>query len=409
MRRLDWYIAWRYLFSRERKGLVSAITLISVLGVAIGVASLIVTLGVMDGANKLLYGRMAGLFPHLRIMSPTREPYQLDERLLARLRQDPEVVAAEPIIYKMGVIQSRAGVEAQKQIVPIIGIDELKGGTSVYTLPSLKPGQTLTIPKGEVMLGEPLARKINAKAGDSILVIASSGRLRSALTPSFNTSRMTVKDTFATGLYNFDSTVAFMSKADMRRIFNVPEGAVDYVHVKLKDPARAAMVAGRLNLPPHQYLVYTWEQESGDFFAAIQLQKFGLFIILLLIVLVAAFNIIGTLILMVMEKTREVGILRAIGAGRGLTARVFLLEGVLIGLAGTLVGLVIGLVLCAAIPLIRLDMPAKVYNFDHLPVSVQPLSVALIVLSSMLICTLASLLPALSAARLNPVEALRYD
>ena len=405
-RSIEWFIAWRYLFSRERKSLVSAITLISVTGVAVGVAALIVVIGVMDGANELLFSRMTSLFPHLRITTSTREDIALDPALLARLRVNPEMQLAEPVLQKLGGIQSARGIEAQKQGIQLIGVDEL-GKSALYRLPRLKTGETIRLNPGEILLGTPMAKKLNVKTSDTVTVLVPDPA-RSASRMNLIPARMRVKGTYDTGFYTFDANNAFINKDQMRRLFGMRENHASYIHVKLKDPFKAPEVKQALDLGEN-YFVTTWKDESGDFFSAIQIQKFGLFIILLLIILVAAFNIIGTLILMVIEKTREVGILRAVGASEGFSARIFLIEGMLIGLAGTLAGLVLGLVICALIPLVKIQMPAQIYNFDHLPVTVNPVSVVLIVISSMAICTLAALFPARQAAKLNPVEALRYD
>jgi len=159
---------------------------------------------------------------------------------------------------------------------------------------------------------------------------------------------------------------------------------------------------------PAGYSLTTWEEENGDFFGALSLEKIGLFVILLLIILVAAFNIIGTLILMVIEKTREVGILRAIGSSERTIGRIFLLNGMVIGVVGTVVGVIAGLGLCLAIKWFPIELP-EAYYFNHVPVKIRFITISAIVICSLAICTLAALYPARQAARLNPVEALRYD
>ena len=404
---LSWFIARRYLISHERKALASVITAISVTGVAVGVAALIVVIGVMDGARVHLFGKMANLIPHLKISPHGESNLMVTQGLLDRIRQDPAVVFVEPVLESQAVVQAAKGTEAQKDAVAIIGIDDLKASPiykdtirSSGTLPRLAPK--------EILLGSPLADKLQAKVnGTAIVILLGQGAKRSTLALSPG-GALKIKGFFDTGFYAFDSQAAFVSTQQFRDMFSVKPGAASYLYVRLKDPFQAEKVRERLNLWA-DYNVQTWVELNGDFFSAIKMEKISLFIILLLIILVAAFNIIGTLVLMVIEKTREVGILRAIGASEGLITRIFLLDGVSIGAMGTLLGVIIGSVIGLLIPAIRINMPPKVYNFDHLPVEINPWTVAIIVISSLTISTLAALIPARQAARLNPVEALRYD
>lgn len=397
-----WFIAKRYLFSRERKALVSMITIISVIGVAVGVAALIVVIGVMDGADKLLFGKISDLWPHIRITSV--EGVQRDEDLIKRIQAHPEVLKVEYVLEKQAFIQAGSGVEAPKQGIRLIAQDEL-GSDNLYKIPNIRTGEPIRIGEREILLGGPLAVNLQAFQGKPVQLI-SSAPVKTALYPVLKSTRMKVMGYFNTGFYEFDANVAFITTQDMRRLYPTMEG-YDYIHVKLKDPWRADVVKDELKL--EGYRVSTWVDENATFFGALKLEKFGLFIILMLIIVVAALNIIGTLILMVIEKTREIGILKAIGASERAIARIFLIDGMLIGLVGTGVGLAIGVAMCMAIPLIKFDMPAAVYNFDSLPVEIRIPTVLAIVACSMIVCTLAALFPARQAAKLNPVEALRYD
>lgn len=423
MNRFEWFVAWRYLFNRQRRALVSVITIISMAGVAVGVAALITVIGVMDGADELLFGRIADLYPHVRIQDLRGSESRLDSELLARLRADERIAYAEPVIQKQAIAQVHRGIDAPKKGVILLGVDRVGAGelydildtdlvqgvaTTVVDPETGEEGEVVELGPRDVLIGGPLAGQLGAGLNRRLIVIAASNPVRTATVPVFKQLKFRVVGHFKSGFYEFDANTAVVSEAAMRELFRVPEGGFDFIHVKLKDPFTATKYKRELGLEMPFY-VTTWAEENGQFFSALKLEKYAMFIILLLIIFVAAFNIIGTLILMVIDKTREIGILRAIGAGRRVVARIFLLNGVLIGLVGTAIGLVIGLVLCALIPIAPLEMPAAIYNFDHLPVEVRPLTVITIVVSSMAICTLAALFPAMQAARLHPVEALRHD
>jgi lipoprotein-releasing system permease protein len=234
--------------------------------------------------------------------------------------------------------------------------------------------------------------------------------VRTALGPTLRAPRRElVYGSFSTRMPDiFDAHTAFISVHDIQEFARMEPGMADYIHIKLKDAFAAERFKRELGLPDAEYRVSTWDEENSDFFGALKLERLGLWLILLLIVIVAALNIVGTLILMVIEKTREVGILRAIGASEHLVARIFLMDGMMIGLLGTMIGVAIGIAVCLLIPTIDLNLPAAVI-FNHLPVKIKPATVLLVVGASMAICTLAGLFPARQAAKLNPVEALRYD
>ena len=408
MASVHWFIAWRYLFSRERKALVSVITLIAMAGVAVGVAALLVVIGVMEGMDGLIFGKVAELYPHVRIASQDGRELHLDPQLLKNLRARPDVRLAEPIVEKQAFIRIMRGSEAQPMGIQIIGADRLGKGF-IYDIPDTQTGDPITIEQGEILLGAPLSMMLQAMSGSSV-VLTATNPIRTALGPVVKELPMGIKGFFSTGFDLFDSATAFVSDQDIRQLFRVPPDKADYIHIKLKDRDRAEAVKHELAAQLGQnYTITTWGEENGEFFGALRLEKLGLFLILLLIILVAAFNIIGTLILMVIEKTREVGILRAVGASQRLIARIFLVDGIMIGLVGTVLGLAIGLGLCLLIPKIPLNVPALIYDLQHVPVKIRPVTVTLITLASMSICTLAALFPARQAAKLNPVEALRYD
>ena len=401
-------MALRYLFSGERRGLISIITMVAMLGVAVGVAALIVVMGVMDGAKTLLFARMSAIFPHVGIEAHVMPPQSPDPALMARLRGDPRVERAEPMIRKLAVVQSSRGLAADKEPVGVIGMTR-PGKGSRFELGRELGSRRYDLARDEIMIGAPLAGKLGVKAGDKLFLVAMDLAQQSAGQPSVTMVPLKVREVFSTGFFEFDEAAAFMNEERLRQVYREGPG-FDLIHVRLRDPMQSAAFRADLTLPPG-YVSWDWSdpQHNGSFFWMLQLQKYLLFALLMLIVAVAAFNIIGTLILMVNEKTREVGILRAMGAGQWKVARIFLVDGTIVGVLGTLLGVVLGLVICALIPYLPLEMPASVYNFEKLPVEVRWGSVLSVVAAALGICTLASLLPARHAARLRPVEALRYD
>jgi lipoprotein-releasing system permease protein len=410
---LSWFVARRYLVPAERKALASVITAISMVGVAVGVAALIVVIGVMDGAKVHLYAKMADLIPHLKIRTYSGEPLVVSPELMKAF-QDPRVKDliefVEPVLERPVMIQSAKGYETQKKAVTLIGTADLNANP-IYKDTIRPKGDAIRLGMHEVLLGSPLIDILQAKAGGRAIAITLGNGKNGA---SFAAGAMPrpvplkIKGFYDTGFYAFDSQAAFVSQEQFREIFGVKAGVADSLYVRLKDPFKAEQVRKQLNLPL-DYVAQTWAELNSDFFTALAMEKIALFIILLLIILVAAFNIIGTLILMVIEKTRAVGILRAIGASEGLIMRIFLLDGISIGASGTLLGVALGTVIGLAIPAVKIPMPPKVYNFDHLPVEINPWTVLTIVVCSLTISTLAALIPARQAAKLNPVEALRYD
>jgi lipoprotein-releasing system permease protein len=406
MTSFDWFIARRYLFSRERGALVSIITFISVAGVALGVAALIVVIGVMDGADDLLFGRMADLYPHVRIVDTRGEGMPVDAALLERLRGDPRVERAEPVMERKTLIQSIQRPDDPPMLVQLIGMDYLGKGSLIELQERLR-GQRRDIPDGEIWPGYMFALHTRTMPGTQLYASATK-MVVTAAGPRYKTMPLRVGPLVKTGIHEFDSVVAFVNRGTFAELYSVPPGSADYIHVKLNRPYTADAFAGELKLPEY-CRVTTWSEENSEFFGALRLEKFGLGLTLLLTVLVAAFNIIGTMILTVMDKTREIGLLRAIGASERAVARIFLLDGVMIGLIGTTAGAALGVGLCVALRQVRFDLPAAVYAFDTLPVSIKPLTIALILGAAMLICTVGAIFPARQAARLNPVEALRYD
>lgn len=407
MSRFESIVSLRYLFSGEKKALVSVITLIAVLGVAIGVASLVIVLGVMEGAEKDLFGKVIQLYPHIKVTRFGGETLDNPDLVIEAAKDLPGLRLAEAVISKEALFTARLDSTAELVAGQLVGIANIRE-SKLYRFQSLNGAGPDKIGDQEVLLGKPLAEKLGVGVGDQVLRIT--GLTSDRTNRQAPSGRLKVAGIFETGYYAFDSMTAIISAETARKAFGLGDGA-DHVHIKLDDPFIADVAAQDLQIAlGPSFDVTSWYDENGQFFQSIRIQKFGLYLILMLIILVAGFNIIGTLILMVIEKTREIGIMKAIGATNGMIRGIFLRLGASIGLMGTGLGTIIGLIGCFVLKhVIEFEMPPSVYNFDHLPVQVKPLTVIVIVVSAMIICVLASFFPALQASRLDPVEALRDE
>jgi lipoprotein-releasing system permease protein len=401
-------VSRRYLFSRERKALVSAITFISVLGVTVGVAALIIVIGVIDGIDRDILGKFVEIYPHLRVASADGDGLTDPGPVLAGLEGQEGILRAEPIIQQQVLLETSGDTASPKVPGQIIGTDEL-GSDRIYQIPNANDGTNIRLERREILLGAPLAYQLGAQPGD--LIIATTGKLQR--TPNGWMSRrrnLRVIGFFNTGLWEFDTQTAFVSSETAREIFGSGAGA-DFVQVKLADPfAVRSVKKGLEKRIGGDFQIRTWEEENAEFFQALKLEKLGLIVILLLVVIVASFNIIGTLILVVIEKTPEIGILKAVGSSDRMIRRVFINSGLTIGVIGTFTGLVLGVGGCLLVKyVIRFDLPDSVYAMNRLPVVIKPATVSFIVLSALAISLIAAIFPAIQAARLDAVKAIRQE
>jgi lipoprotein-releasing system permease protein len=414
---LERSIAIRYMRGRKHSRFASLNTIIAIGGVAIGVIALIVVLGVMNGLRDDLRDRILVANPHLRILTygPT---LRIDNwrQALDTIRAYPEVVAAGPEVLTKSLIVNQANYPAAADVV---GFDADTGLMSVTTLAQkVTPGglsfkTTSDSVDGGIVLGYRLAERLSAYPGDVVRLVSPSSLSRVSRTmgrpvPQFWYFEVT--GTFDTGMYQYDDGFAVMDMATAQR-FSGLDSAVTGIQIRVKDPWKAPQVGDtlqrRLGYP---FRSYDWQVQNQSLFSALQLEKLAMGLIICFIMVVAAFNIIGTLTMVVSEKTKEIGILQAMGVTPGGIGRIFLSQGAIIGAVGTALGLAGGLVLAYLIDtsgLIRID-PA-VYFIDHLPVHVEPLDVVAVVVFSFLVAVVATLHPSTTASRLTPVEAIRHE
>ena len=408
--RFELFVSRRYLASRERRGLISLITVISIGGVAVGVAALIVVIGVMDGFDQELMERIMGSSSHVTIQRLRQAEGISDYRQVVALAEaDPDVFGASPLVAREAVLQAEMGIAAANKVGTLVeGFDlEREGNVTSFIgdvkIGSPEPGEH------EIVLGLVLASRLSVMVGDPIYAFTRLGQFGTGPHPKI--AKLRVCGVFQTGLYDVDARFAYTSLATAQRIFLLDDVA-DQVHLRVRDPYRLAPVKRRLQqqLGQRSLRVIGWDELNPEFFGALKLEKVAMFVILLLIVLVAAFNIIGTLVMIVIEKTREIGILRSMGSSHRQVLLIFLLQGLIVGFLGILLGMAIGFFICWSLNTwFPIELPAGVYGIATLPVLVRWETVVIIVVSALAICLVASFLPAWRASRLQPTTALRYE
>ncbi|HYI88768.1 MAG TPA: lipoprotein-releasing ABC transporter permease subunit [Beijerinckiaceae bacterium] len=408
----EWMLAGRYLRTRRREGFVSVIAGFSFLGIMLGVATLIVVLSVMNGFRKELLDKIVGINGHM-FVAPIDRPLTDYAEVADRIAKLPGVRRAIPLVEGQAFASSQyngsgvlvRGVRGSdmQRIEAVSG--NLRQGT-------LKDFDTA----GGVAVGKRLAESLSLQVGDTITLITPRG----AATPFGTAPRIKgypVAAVFELGMSEFDATFMFMPLVEAQAYFN-REGDVNLIEVFLADADRVDEARAAIDGAVERPIVLTdWRQRNRTFFAALEVERNVMFLILTLIVLVAALNIISGLIMLVKDKSEDIAILRTMGATRGAVMRVFLITGASIGIVGTLAGFALGLVLALNVESIRQVIarltnsnlfPAELYFLSRLPADVDPTEVGTIVVMAIVLSLLATLYPSWRAARLDPVQALRY-
>jgi len=404
-------IALRYLTARRKQAFISIISAISVLGVVVGVMALMVALGLMTGLQKEIRSKILGTTAHISLFRSRGEGFDDYRQVVERARRLPHVLGAAPAVYGKGIVASAAG----QALVTFKGIVPAAEKT-VTDIASQIEGGSLDVlgrPAGSVpppiLLGRELANQLGVGIGDIVNVTSPRGRL----SPMGVMPRMTkfkVVGLVRSGLYEFDAGWAYMSLQDAQRLF-LEDDRASLVELRIDDIYAVHRVSREvLSALGDGYLASNWIDLNQSLFSALWLEKMAIGITIGLIVMVAALNIVATLILMVMEKHKDIAILVSMGASRGAVTRIFMLQGTIIGAAGTAAGAVLGWAACQVLDRYRLlQVPVDVYQISYVPFTLLPGDAAIVVVGAVLICFLATIHPARGASRLDPAEALRYE
>ena len=415
--RLELGIAWRYLRSRRGSQLLSLISIIAMGGVVVGVSALILVLGVMNGLQKDLREKILIGSPDLRVLTVGDDLTMTDwEQVLTTVRAQPGVVSAQPFVIKDALI-TKNGDYAEP--VKVVGIPAATPAAPDVTQirQYARSGDFTFVAKGDslqgIVIGQKLAERLNAWPGDVLSLVTVPGNLKlsasvGGIVPRYR--KFVITGVFETGMYEYDSGYSYTSLAAAQDLAELGV-KVTGIDVRTPDrwqaPAVAQQLAEKLGFP---YRTMDWQEQNRSLFQALKLEKLAMGVILLLIVLVAAFNIVSTLTMVVTDKTREIGILKAMGMRSASIRRIFLWQGAAIGLVGTGLGVALGLVGAWALSRFRLiELDPSVYFIDKLPIQIEVTDVALITVASLLIAMLATLWPARQASRLFPVEAIRHE
>jgi lipoprotein-releasing system permease protein len=423
--RFELFLAARYLKAKRRQAVVGVVTTISIAGVAAGVAALIIALAITNGMRRDLEDRLLGASAHIDLMRVESDGIRGWQPLVTRLRFVPHVTADAPGIYGQVLVSRgpRAGFALIKGIVPAQErtvsslLDSIVSGSAKDLEPGAAneptrpvPGQTsATTPFPALVLGKDIAEQIGAQVGDSVLVTSPQGELTPlGLAPKYQ--RFRVAAIFHSGFYQYDAAMAFMRLSDAQRLFDEPD-LLSVISFKVDDMDRAPQIARTIEQAAGRgYMTTNWMEQNRELFRALKLEQVVTFIVIALIVMVAALNILIALTMMVMEKTRDIAVLMSFGVEPGQVRRIFLLQGFLISVIGTAVGLVLGyLAAWAGGHYHFIHLSAEVYSIDTLPFAPRILDGVIVSAVSIGISLLATLYPSSAAASVLPAEALRYE
>ena len=403
------FFSLRYLKAKRKQGFISIITGISILGIMIGVMALIVVLAVMNGFREDLMKKILGVNSHLLIMS-YKGGIRDTEAVIKKALEVDGVLSATPFIYSQVMIKHAGNISG-----PILrGVDPATAGTVTDIDSMIKGGSLNALKESEndlkgIIIGSELSKHIGALPGDTVTLVSATGKL-TPLGRVANEGKFKVKALFESGMYEYDSSLVFLSLTDAQDFLSLGE-EVTGIELKVKDINESdkigQIIQDKLGYP---YWTKDWKVMNKSLFSALKLEKAAMFIILIMIVLVGALNIISSLVMLVMEKSRDIAILRIMGTSSRSIMSIFIFQGLFVGLVGTILGLMSGSFLCYLLARYEfIELPPDVYYITTLPVRMEWLDVVSIVVAAIIISFLATVYPSWQASKVNPVEALRYE
>ena len=401
------FIALRYLTAKRKQAFISVITFVSALGITIGVMALIIALALITGFQNDIQDKILGITSHVMVSDLTGEGLEDYPQIISKVEGIKGVQSVSPVVTKTVLISGPSknsgavlkGVDFDREKKNSPWLQELERGA----IPSLEEKRE------GILLGREMAFSIGAWVGDVVTVLTSSPRL-SPIGPFPGTKRFVVSGIFNSGLYEFDSSHALISLKSAQKLYDLGD-RISYLQVKIADIFQAERTAMDLReiLPPIVY-INTWMEQNKSLFSALKLEKNVMFFTIALIIFVAALNIIASLILMVMEKTRDIGVLKAMGATSRNIRKIFFLQGSMIGVIGTFVGVILGLLSCWLANIFKLiKVPVDIYQISHVPFHVKIIDVLMIVGVSLVISFLSTIFPSHRASKVDPVNALKYE
>jgi len=404
------FVSLRYLKTKKRFGTISLNTFISIAGVVIGVATSIITLSVMTGMQGYFRDKILSAVPHVVVMDHSGGGTRDMMALEAKVSRVPHVVATTQFIYNQSMLTAKDRVQG----VVVRGIDPKNEGRVTSLQKNMTEGSLMDLEaKGRklpgIVIGEDLARKFGAIIGDTLTMVNPLGEETSiGIVPKMK--KFELVGIFDAGMYDYNTGFVYISIPAAQKFFNMP-GRVSGIEVRVDEVYRADKIAASIQSEVgFPYFTRNWIEMNKNFFSALKLEKIGMSLILVVIIIVASFNIIGTLTMIVMEKSREIAILKSMGASGGSIMKIFMFAGLVIGVVGTIIGSVIGY---SAVSIITksdlISLPRDVYQVSHLPLFISTLDVLFISLTALGISFLATLYPSWQAARQDPVEVLRYE
>ncbi len=403
------FLGMKYLKAKRKQRFISVITVISVLGVMMGVMALIVVLSVMNGFRADLMSKILGVNSHILVLSLTG-PFNDYQKAAEKVDKVEGVIASTPFIYTQVMINNSGQVSG----AVLRGVDPESAGAVVTFKSMIKDGSITSLGKKidgipSIIIGGELAKQIGAHPGTVITVISPEGKL-TPLGRTPNTRRFKVAAIFDSGMYEYDASMIYISLKEAQDFLALRD-KVTGLEVRVEDVYKSDKISRKVQkVLGYPYWTKDWKVMNRSLFSALKLEKLTMFVILTMIVLVGALNIISTLVMVVMEKTRDVAILRAMGASARSIMTIFMFQGLLVGVVGTFAGLASGLGLCQLLAKYKfINLPADVYYISTLPVQVEVADVSFVAAAAVVISFLATLYPSWYASRLNPVESFRYE